>query len=113
MGDFLEACFVCMELSTPFVAFRIILSELGLKESKLYAINGIAMMVSFFTCRVFVFPFMYWMYGRALRISGWDVPYAIPWHCNIGCIGLMGLQLYWFSLMVRGALRILTKKAGD
>lgn len=34
------------------------------------------------------------------------VPLAVPWHCNLGAALLMAPQLYWFSLICRGALRL-------
>lgn len=36
------------------------------------------------------------------------VPLAVPWHCNLGAALLMAPQLYWFSLICRGALRLFT-----
>lgn len=34
------------------------------------------------------------------------VPLTVPWHCNLGAALLMAPQLYWFSLICRGALRL-------
>lgn len=34
------------------------------------------------------------------------VPLSVPWHCNLGAALLMAPQLYWFSLICRGALRL-------
>lgn len=36
------------------------------------------------------------------------VPLEVPWHCNLGAALLMAPQLYWFSLICRGALRLFT-----
>lgn len=36
------------------------------------------------------------------------VPLSVPWHCNLGAGLLMAPQLYWFSLICRGALRLFT-----
>lgn len=36
------------------------------------------------------------------------VPLTVPWHCNLGAAVLMAPQLYWFSLICRGALRLFT-----
>ena len=41
------------ELSTPFVQIRWFLHSLGLQKTKLYKMNGIAMIASFFVCRIF------------------------------------------------------------
>lgn len=36
------------------------------------------------------------------------VPLSVPWHCNLGAALLMAPQLYWFSLIFRGAVRLFT-----
>lgn len=43
---------IFFELSTPFVQLRWFLHSLGLQKSKLYKINGLAMIGSFFVCRM-------------------------------------------------------------
>ena len=39
------------------------------------------------------------------------VPLEVPWACNLGAGLLMGLQLHWFILICRGALRLLLRPA--
>lgn len=34
------------------------------------------------------------------------VPFTVPWQCNVGAALLMAPQVYWFSLICRGALRL-------
>ncbi|KAL0180416.1 hypothetical protein M9458_025858, partial [Cirrhinus mrigala] len=41
-------------------------------------------------------------------IPFYRVPFAVPWQCNVGAALLMAPQLYWFSLICRGALRLFT-----
>lgn len=58
-----------MELSTPFVSVRSILSILGLKDSLAYVINGIFMLVTFFLCRILMWPMLYIWYSRIVNKS--------------------------------------------
>uniref|UniRef100_T1J2L9 TLC domain-containing protein n=1 Tax=Strigamia maritima TaxID=126957 RepID=T1J2L9_STRMM len=68
MGDYFVGCFYLAELSTPFVSIRAIMSKRGMKNSLLYVINGVVMMVSFFVCRVCVFPYLYYTYSIYAKI---------------------------------------------
>ncbi|KAM4717047.1 ceramide synthase-like [Anableps anableps] len=42
---------------------------------------------------------------RYASIPLYRVPLVAPWQCNLGAALLWPLQLYWFSLICRGALR--------
>lgn len=93
------------------------------------------MLITFFIFRVLLFPYLYYAYGRYVSFSflrprrGSErlasrsvtpppsvcryasipfhmVPLSVPWHCNLGAALLMAPQLYWFSLICRGALRL-------
>ncbi|MED6285357.1 Ceramide synthase [Ameca splendens] len=66
------------------------------------------MLVTFFIFRVLLFPYLYYVYGRYASIPFHMVPLTVPWHCNVGAALLMAPQLYWFSLICRGALRLFT-----
>ena len=35
----------------------------------------------------------------------------IPWYCHTGNVLMLALQLHWFALMARGAVRVL--RSGD
>ncbi|KAJ8312791.1 hypothetical protein KUTeg_010164 [Tegillarca granosa] len=48
-------------------------------------------------------------YAQFSNISVWRVPSAIPIKCNIGCLSILVLQIYWLCLMVRGAFRVFYK----
>ncbi|KAG7170464.1 Ceramide synthase-like [Homarus americanus] len=106
VGDFFVGCFYCVELSGPFTNLRIILSRTGLKDSRWYTLNGIAMIVSFATCRVLAFPYMYLAYGAQYNIGIMDVIWKIPVHCNVGSLMVLLPQLHWLRLMVLGAVKM-------
>ena len=48
---------------------------------------------------------------RYLRVPLYQVHLEVPWPCNLGAGLLMGLQLHWFILICRGALRLLLRPA--
>lgn len=114
MGHFFAGCFYCMEISSPFVNFRIILSKLGLKSSKLYLYNGILMMVVFAIFRVLVFLYMYVLFMLQMiaskGITMLEAFKMIPFVCHFSCLVIMSPQIYWLSLMINGVYIVLTKR---
>ncbi|XP_061682477.1 TLC domain-containing protein 3A-like [Syngnathoides biaculeatus] len=106
LGDFFFGCFFITELSTPFLSFGKILIQLGLNNTRLHSINGILVLLTFFTCRILIFPFMYWMYGQQVGIPLHDVPFRLPWHCNAGNLTIFAPQVYWFYLLLKKAKRL-------
>ncbi|XP_067864419.1 TLC domain-containing protein 3A-like [Heptranchias perlo] len=105
LGDFFLGCLFLAELSTPFVSFAKILSQLRKQNTLLYKVNGIITLVTFFLCRILVFPYMYWAYGRQYGIAAHRVPFHIPRHCTLAIIMLMAPQIYWLSLIIRKAAK--------
>uniref|UniRef100_UPI0037E8019E TLC domain-containing protein 3A-like n=1 Tax=Semicossyphus pulcher TaxID=241346 RepID=UPI0037E8019E len=113
LGDFFIGCLFTTEFSTPFVSIGKILIQLGLDDTRLHRINGIIVLLSFFTCRILIFPFMYLMYGRQFGIPLHRVPFNLPLHCNVGNLAILSPQMYWFVLLLKKALRLyLRQKRG-
>ncbi|XP_019950574.2 TLC domain-containing protein 3A [Paralichthys olivaceus] len=113
LGDFFVGCLFTTEFSTPFVSLGKILIQLGLDNTRLHRINGIAVLLSFFTCRILIFPFMYWMYGRQFGIPLHRVAFHLPLHCNVGNLVILAPQIYWFFLLLKKAKRLyLRQKRG-
>ncbi|XP_054457808.1 TLC domain-containing protein 3A-like [Anoplopoma fimbria] len=113
LGDFFIGCLFTTEFSTPFVSIGRILIQLGLDDTRLHRINGVVVLLSFFTCRILVFPFMYWMYGRQFGIPLHRVAFHLPLHCNVGNLAILAPQVYWLILLVRKAYRLyLRQKRG-
>ncbi|KAJ9595331.1 hypothetical protein L9F63_027284, partial [Diploptera punctata] len=100
-----------MELSTPFVSFRGILSRLKMKSSQLYIMNGLVMLVTFFFCRVVMFPYVCYLYSQLVGLPYLEAVMSLPIGCKIGITVLMLPQLYWFSLMLYGAVRVFCRHA--
>ncbi|XP_042583646.1 ceramide synthase-like isoform X2 [Cyprinus carpio] len=78
------------------------------QHTLLHKVNGALMLVTFFICRVLLFPYLYYAYGRYASIPFYMVPLSVPWQCNAGAALLMAPQVYWFSLISRGAFRLFT-----
>ncbi|KAM6175313.1 TLC domain-containing protein 3A isoform 1-T1 [Erethizon dorsatum] len=106
LGDFFVGCIFTAELSTPFVSLGRVLIQRKQQHTLLYKVNGIITLTSFFCCRILLFPFMYWSYGQHQGLSLLQVPYNIPFFCNVANAFLVAPQLYWFSLLCKKALRL-------
>jgi len=105
-GNLMIAAALIMEASTPFVTLRSVLSDLGRKGSTLYMLNGLVMIVVFFFCRIAVYPLFYKLYAGHRSISYVEALCRGPWFCNLFVLSTLLPQLYWFRLMVRGALKM-------
>lgn len=106
LGDFFIGCLFTTELSTPFISIGKILIQLRLDGTKLHRVNGLVVLLTFFTCRILLFPFMYWMYGRQYGIPLLRVAFHLPLQCNVGNLMLLAPQIYWFVLLLRKAQRL-------
>lgn len=109
LGDCVFSFMYMMELSTPFVSFRGILSTMGLKDSKMYVINGLVMLFTFFWCRVFLMPYVCYYYSQVVNLPFFEAIWRLPRGCKISILALFLPQLYWFRLMLRGAIKVFFK----
>ncbi|XP_043911360.1 TLC domain-containing protein 3A isoform X2 [Protopterus annectens] len=113
LGDFLVGCLLMMEMSTPFLSLGKILIQFHLQNTLLYKANGILLLLTFFFCRIAVFPYMYWAYGSQHSIPIYRVPFNIPVFCNLGNILLLLPQLHWFYLLCRKAKCLFYKSRSE
>uniref|UniRef100_A0A672NDK6 TLC domain-containing protein n=2 Tax=Sinocyclocheilus grahami TaxID=75366 RepID=A0A672NDK6_SINGR len=108
-GDYFQGVMFLAELSTPSVCLGKILIQYKQQHTLLHKVNGALMLVTFFICRVLLFPYLYYAYGRYASIPFYMVPLSVPWQFNAGAALLMAPQVYWFSLICRGAFRLFTR----
>uniref|UniRef100_A0A8D3B0B5 TLC domain-containing protein n=1 Tax=Scophthalmus maximus TaxID=52904 RepID=A0A8D3B0B5_SCOMX len=108
-GDYFQGVLFLAELSTPSVCFSKVLIQYKKQQTLLHKVNGVIMLFTFFSCRVLLFPFLYYTYSRYASIPLSSVPLVAPWQCNLGAALLWPLQLYWFSLICRGAVRMFSR----
>ncbi|XP_041855633.1 TLC domain containing 3Ba [Melanotaenia boesemani] len=104
-GDYFQGVLFLAELSTPSVCLGKVLIQYNKQHTLLHKVNGVMMMITFFSCRVLLFPYLYYAYSRYASIPLYMVPLVAPWQCNLGAALLWPLQIYWFTLICRGALR--------
>ncbi|EAW90656.1 TLC domain containing 3A [Homo sapiens] len=81
-------------------------AQLKQQHTLLYKVNGILTLATFLSCRILLFPFMYWSYGRQQGLSLLQVPFSIPFYCNVANAFLVAPQIYWFCLLCRKAVRL-------
>ncbi|XP_028319586.1 protein FAM57A-like isoform X1 [Gouania willdenowi] len=112
LGDFFIGCLFITEFSTPFISIGKILIQLGLENTRLFRVNGIVVLLTFFICRVLLFPFMYWRYGQQFGIPVHRVPFHLPLQCNVGNLVILAPQIYWFMLLLRKAKRLYLRQSG-
>ncbi|XP_069738211.1 ceramide synthase [Phaenicophaeus curvirostris] len=105
-GDFFLGCLLMAELSTPFVCLGKVLILFRLQHTALYKVNAVALLVTFFLCRVLLFPYLYGAYGAHRGLALLEVPGALPPLYNAAAALLLAPQLYWFLLICRGSWRL-------
>lgn len=105
-GDFFIGCLFLTELSTPFVSLGKMLIQLSLQESWVHKANGGAVLLTFFLCRIALFPYMYWVYGQHYGLPLYSVPFHIPLSANLGNLCILSPQVYWFVLLCRKGWRL-------
>lgn len=108
LGDCVFSFMFMMEMSTPFVSFRSVLSILNLKKSKLFFINGILMLLTFTVFRILMLPALLYYYSQVVNLSFIEAIIKLPLGCQLSIVALFLPQFYWFNLMMRVALRVRT-----
>ncbi|KAK2521323.1 hypothetical protein Q9233_011044, partial [Columba guinea] len=88
-GDFFLGCLLLAELSTPFVCLGKVLILLQLQHTLLHRVNALLLLGTFLLCRVLLFPFLYWAYGRARGVPFLGVPLALPPQVNAAAAALL------------------------
>uniref|UniRef100_A0A3Q3PYU8 TLC domain-containing protein n=1 Tax=Monopterus albus TaxID=43700 RepID=A0A3Q3PYU8_MONAL len=88
-GDYFQGILFLAELSTPSVSLGKVLIQINLNMQVLL-------------------PYTYGIW-RYASIPMYVVPLVAPWQCNLGTALLWPLQLYWFTLICRGALRLFAR----
>ncbi|XP_035471852.1 ceramide synthase-like isoform X3 [Scophthalmus maximus] len=65
-GDYFQGVLFLAELSTPSVCFSKVLIQYKKQQTLLHKVNGVIMLFTFFSCRVLLFPFLYYTYSRGV-----------------------------------------------
>lgn len=114
VAHFYGGLFLMWECSTPFVQLRWVLYKMGLTETLLYKVNGILMYVAFMLARI-VFGTVFTVmlvrdvyFEVASPRSGTHVPSLVWISFAAAALTITCLNYYWFSLMTRTLMRIIT-----
>lgn len=107
-GQGLALILHAMEITAPFVNARWFLDKAGKKKSKVYLVNGLAMTLCFFLCRILGYVFACVVLLAQWRSLTEANVHLIEKIIFVLCF-LLGfvLQSFWFSKMARGAMRVL------
>ena len=90
--------------------FRWLLDTLKFsKSSKLFVLNGLLMTLIFFFVRIVALPIYWWKVYTVAITPLWSHMGHFRYVLIGVCTVLDVINLYWFSKMVRGCLRILNK----
>ncbi|KVH94150.1 TRAM/LAG1/CLN8 homology domain-containing protein [Cynara cardunculus var. scolymus] len=97
------------ESTTPFVNIRWYLDVAGMKASKLYLWNGIAMFLGWLVARILLFGFFFYhIYNHIDEVR--QVHTAAFYSLHIIPPVLAVMNLFWFFKIAKGMVRTLRKK---
>ncbi|KAL0074993.1 TLC domain-containing protein [Phycomyces blakesleeanus] len=99
--NYYGAIFLMYELSTIFLNFNWFMDKLGWTGSKIQLVNGIVLLTTFFCARIifgFYMSFQFLMDIYAVRDR---VPLRLWIVYGVADVVTMGLNVYWFGLMVK------------
>ncbi|CAH1268046.1 TLC domain-containing protein 4-like [Branchiostoma lanceolatum] len=103
---------IMMELSNPSVFLRYLLMDFGYKKTKLYVVNGVVMLVTFFIARVVVTAIGTFNLVKVMATQ--DDFYELPLQVSLcyvsGCLLFNSLNYYWFVLMCQGFVKHISGK---
>ncbi len=97
---------ILAEFSTPFINQLFFLDTIGMKESRLYAINGVCIVVFWFVFRILNIGWVCW------QVAGARAAFGAFFNVDAMFLGLLviyGFQWVWFYRIVKGAAKMLTK----
>ncbi|CAD7698007.1 unnamed protein product [Ostreobium quekettii] len=111
---FYGCAYLLWELSTAFVHLRWLLYKIGKADTTAYVVNGLTMMASFFGCRIvwgtYVSYKFFVLSALYLGDPAQSHMHLTFWVLRGVCVGLSGLNLYWFGKMVEKAFELLAPK---
>lgn len=102
------------EISTPFVNQRWFFDAIGYpRMSRSFVVNGYVMGASFFLCRIAIMPTYYYKcYSVWGSQEQRNLGALISFYWISTCTVLDAINLFWFTKIVRGAMK-LTRKLKD
>lgn len=69
--------------------------------------NGLVMVLSFFACRILIFPYIYSLYAQQIgKPILTTVIHHVPVLCNMGTAIAFVPQVYWLFVMLKGSIKV-------
>lgn len=107
--------FVLYELSTPFLNIHWTLDKFGMTGSNAQLYNGLALMTSFFGCRLAWGSYQTWLLTKDM-LSAWragPVPQILFPTYLVANTTLTCLNFYWFNKMIKALRKRFETKQGQ
>ena len=96
------------ELSTPFVNQRYFLDTMGMKESGIYAVNGVLLLAFWFVFRIVNMGVVCWRFLEAREAFQQNASFNVN-AVFAATLLVYGLQYVWFYKIVKGAVKVCRK----
>ncbi|KAK9804464.1 hypothetical protein WJX73_004397 [Symbiochloris irregularis] len=109
------AMFLMWEVSTPCVYVRWLLYHIDMHHTKLYVINGMLMLATFFCCRNILGTVMSINFFKDSNVElshqqrPGDMPHAVIRGYLVVNVIMNGLNAMWFYKMAKGAVKVLAR----
>lgn len=97
MGSFLVAAMFFMEFSSIFMHIRWLLLTNSLKETTLFVINTLCLLVAFLITRIAIWPYLINKLATQLNTTHIDAFNSIPIECKVGISFLVVINFYWLG----------------
>lgn len=101
------------ELTTPFLNLRWLLHTAGLKDSRIYLVNGLLMVKAWLIARIALFLYLFkhladhWVEIAAEKLPTW---------CLLLLVGgppiLFVMNVFWLVKIVQGAIKLVKSRTG-
>ena len=112
-ADHIIGCFLTMEIPVIFLHFQHVLSMFGRTGTRPYLINGLLTLVTYFVFRIMIFPFMFYRLALRKGVSFLHIHKHISKFCAVGSVACFAMQVYWFTLMIKKAVRVSGKTRSE
>ncbi|PVF99036.1 hypothetical protein CPB86DRAFT_703920 [Serendipita vermifera] len=87
--------FLLWELSTPFLNINWFFDRTGFKGGKIHLINGVSLLISFFSARLIYGTYMSYNFYQTALYNRAEIPAALFWTYAVGNVVLNGLNWFW------------------
>ncbi|ORX96693.1 hypothetical protein K493DRAFT_314378 [Basidiobolus meristosporus CBS 931.73] len=99
-GDYFIALILLMNASTPLLHLRWLFEKMNVVGARLWSVN-IGLIGLFFTCRLYMVYFMYWIYAFRHQEPWYMTMFRIPWFCSVFSSALIILNGGWLYALCK------------